>query len=79
MVRSLIDKGHQVALFNRGKTNPHLFPKIHKIRGDREKGRIGYQNLEEDKNYWDVVIDVWPENPHYVEEAIQILKDRKFN
>lgn len=28
-------RGHVVTLFNRGKTNPQLFPDVEKLRGDR--------------------------------------------
>lgn len=29
-------RGHEVTLFNRGKQNPHLFPDVEKLRGDRD-------------------------------------------
>ena len=35
MVRYAIARGHTVTLFNRGKTNTHLFPDLEKLRGDR--------------------------------------------
>ena len=34
-VRYAIARGHTVTLFNRGKTNTHLFPDLEKLRGDR--------------------------------------------
>lgn len=76
IVQSLQSAGHQVTLFNRGQTNPHLFPKVSKIKGDREKGHQGYENLVKTLHQWDVVIDVWPQKPQLVEEAITVLKDR---
>lgn len=76
IVNSLLDEGHNVTLFNRGITNPGLFPKLSKIKGDRKKGISGYQNLERTKKIWDVVIDVWPQNPNFVKNALAILKDR---
>ena len=42
LVGQLLDRGHAVTLFNRGKTNTHLFPDLEKIRGDREQG-IGHR------------------------------------
>jgi 2'-hydroxyisoflavone reductase len=45
-------RGHIVTLFNRGKTNPQLFPKLEKLRGDRD-GQL--DSLRGRK--WDVVID----------------------
>lgn len=37
LVRALLAAGHQVTLFNRGKTNLELFPELEKLRGDRLK------------------------------------------
>lgn len=36
LVLAALARGHVVTLFNRGKTNPDLFPEIEKIRGDRK-------------------------------------------
>lgn len=48
--------GHELTLFNRGKTRPGLFPNIEQIHGDRDpdKGE-GLKALEGRK--WDAVID----------------------
>jgi 2'-hydroxyisoflavone reductase len=52
LAEAALAQGHEITLFNRGKTNPHLFPAIEKICGDRDgvldalKGR-----------YWDAAID----------------------
>ena len=35
MVEYALARGHEVTLFNRGKTNTHLFPDIEKLKGDR--------------------------------------------
>jgi 2'-hydroxyisoflavone reductase len=35
VVEAAMDAGFEVTLFNRGKTNPHLFPELEKLRGDR--------------------------------------------
>src|SRR5262249_56489150 len=32
--------GHTLTLFNRGKTNPGLFPDIEKLHGDRDAGTL---------------------------------------
>lgn len=76
IVKSLLRGGHSVTLFNRGITNPHLFPNLKKVKGDREKGIPGYSNLRNHNEDWDIVIDVWPQNPHFVKDAIQIVKNR---
>jgi 2'-hydroxyisoflavone reductase len=45
-------RGHTLTLFNRGKTNPHLFPEIEKLRGDRD-GKLEALSGRR----WDAVID----------------------
>src|SRR5580704_439802 len=47
-------RGHAVTLFNRGKTNPGLFPDVETILGDRvtELGLLKGRD-------WDAVIDTW--------------------
>lgn len=72
IVNDLINAGHNLTLFNRGITNPHLFPQLLKIRGDREKGKKVYKTLQQQK--WDLVIDVWPSNPQFVAEAAESLQ-----
>lgn len=49
-------RGHQVTMFNRGKTRPDLFPGVEKLHGDRDpqKGE-GLKALE--GGSWDAVID----------------------
>lgn len=39
-VRAALANGHTVTLFNRGKTNPGLFPDVERLRGDREQGDL---------------------------------------
>ncbi len=54
LVETLIsDQSKELYLFNRGKTNPHLFPNINKIIGDRETDDI--QKIQAHK--WDYIID----------------------
>jgi len=49
-------RGHQVTMFNRGKTRPELFPGVEKLHGDRDpKKGEGLQALE--GRTWDAVID----------------------
>jgi len=76
IVRALINAGHNVTLFNRGITHPELFPGLSKIKGDRNMGLSGYGLLAKATTNWDVVIDVWPQNPNLVQDAIAILHNR---
>ena len=52
LVHSALGRGHEVALFNRGLTNPDLFPQVETILGDREKDLAQLSGRE-----WDAVID----------------------
>ena len=53
LVDSALARGHNVTLFNRGKTNPGLFPNVETILGDRE------HDIEKlNGRAWDAVIDV---------------------
>lgn len=36
VVEAAVARGFTVTLFNRGKTNPHLFPELEKLQGDRD-------------------------------------------
>ena len=36
IVEAALARGHEVTLFNRGETNPDLFPEAEKLRGDRD-------------------------------------------
>jgi 2'-hydroxyisoflavone reductase len=59
-------RGHTLTLFNRGKTAPHLFPDVEKLRGDR-KGDL--KSLEGRK--WDAVID----DTAYVPKQVKLSAD----
>ncbi len=52
IVDSSLTRGHTVTLFNRGKTNPGLFPSVETILGDRE-----YDIEKLSGRTWDAVID----------------------
>lgn len=52
LVEAALAQGHEITLFNRGKTNPHLFPAVEKLCGDRDA------NLNVLKGRrWDAAID----------------------
>ncbi|MBI4880175.1 MAG: NAD-dependent epimerase/dehydratase family protein [Planctomycetes bacterium] len=52
-VRAALARGHNMTLFNRGKTNADLFPELEKLHGDRETGDLA--SLA--GRTWDAVID----------------------
>ncbi|MDQ6830430.1 MAG: NAD-dependent epimerase/dehydratase family protein [Gemmatimonadota bacterium] len=69
-VRYAMQRGHKVTLFNRGKTNPGLFPDVEKFEGDRAVGN--YASLK--GHEWDVAIDNPTTIPRWVRQAGEALK-----
>jgi nucleoside-diphosphate-sugar epimerase len=63
-------RGHEVTLFNRGETNPELFPEAEKLRGDREHDLSAL-----DGRTWDAVIDPSGYVPHIVRASAEALAD----
>src|SRR5688572_14042225 len=61
LVDSARTRGHEVTLFNRGKSNPTLFPQLETILGDRE-----YDLDKLSGRAWDSVIDVAGNVPRVV-------------
>jgi 2'-hydroxyisoflavone reductase len=71
IVRSAIERGHTVTLFNRGKTNPGLFPNVETILGDR----MTQLDMLRGRN-WDAVVDTWAQGPTLVGRAAELLRDQ---
>jgi 2'-hydroxyisoflavone reductase len=63
-------RGHEVTLFNRGKTNPKLFPEAEKIHGDRERDLSPLEG-----RCWDAVIDPSGYVPQVVSASARALAD----
>jgi 2'-hydroxyisoflavone reductase len=70
LVNAALDHSHEVTLFNRGKSNPGLFPQLETIIGDREKD---VNKLE--GRIWDAVIDVAGYVPRIVRLSADVLKE----
>ncbi len=69
-VEYAMKRGHTVTLFNRGRTNPEMFPDVEKLRGDRN------DDLEALKGRrWDAVIDNSASIPRWVRLSADLLKD----
>jgi 2'-hydroxyisoflavone reductase len=68
-VRDALGRGHEVTLFNRGKTNPHLFPELEKLRGDRREGDL---SALEGRRF-DAVIDTSGYIPEHVTATATLL------
>jgi 2'-hydroxyisoflavone reductase len=70
MVEYALSRGHTVTLFNRGRTNAHLFPEVEKLVGDRNDDLTALEGRE-----WDVVLDNHSTLPRWVDRTTQLLKD----
>lgn len=62
--------GHKLTLFNRGRSNPGLFPDVETLIGDRD-GKIDALKGRD----WDVVIDDSGYVPRHVKLTADLLKD----
>lgn len=76
VVRAAVVAGHEVTLFNRGLTNPELFPHLEKLRGLRSPAASEENWSALGSRDWDAVIDVWPSDPALAETAALRLRDR---
>ena len=65
LVDTALARGHQITLFNRGQTNPNLFPDVETIIGDREHDIDKLSGRE-----WDAVIDTCGYVPRIVRESV---------
>jgi 2'-hydroxyisoflavone reductase len=70
VIDSALAHGHEVTVFNRGRTNPDLYPELEKLVGERAgsldalKGRT-----------WDAVVDTSGYVPHLVRASAEALAD----
>ena len=73
-VQYALDRGHEVTLFNRGRTNTDLFPELEKIVGNRDPeiddGLSGLADRQ-----WDAVIDTSGFVPRIVGASSDLLAD----
>ena len=75
MVEYAIARGHEVTLFNRGKTKPHLFPELEKLKGDRADDLASIETAIAAGKRWDAVIDNTAMIPRWVTDSAGLLKD----
>jgi 2'-hydroxyisoflavone reductase len=71
IVETTIQGGHQVTLFNRGKSNSDIFPQIEHLVGDRDGGLDVLRGRR-----WDSVIDTCGYIPRVVGDSTALLADR---
>lgn len=68
IVENALDRGHTLTLFNRGQSNPGLFPEAEEIHGDRD----GDLQLLGGR-HWDAVIDTSGYIPRIVRASAEFL------
>jgi 2'-hydroxyisoflavone reductase len=72
IAQAAIDRGHDVTLFHRGVTNPHLFPEAEHVHGDRHAGGLAALGARR----FDAIVDPSAYFPADVEAAAAINADR---
>ncbi len=74
MVRYALERGHEVTIFNRGRSAPGMFEGVEELTGDRAAGEIGALRGRR----WDAVIDnsaARADAPMWVRDSAGLLKD----
>lgn len=61
-------RGHEVTLFNRGQTNPELFPEAERLQGDRDGGLSVLEGRT-----WDAAVDTCGYFPRIVRASAKLL------
>lgn len=72
IVEYAVARGHQLTLFNRGKTNPGLFPDLESLRGNRDP-RVDEGLTALEGREWDAVIDTSGYVPRIVRASAEVL------
>jgi 2'-hydroxyisoflavone reductase len=62
--------GHELTLFNRGETNPELYPETERLRGNRDGDLSALEGRS-----WDAVIDTSGYVPRVVRASAALLRD----
>ncbi len=70
LIEAALAGGHNVTMFNRGRTNPHLVPQVERLVGDRDGGLDALRG-----RHWDAVIDTSGYVPRIVRQSAELLAD----
>jgi 2'-hydroxyisoflavone reductase len=68
LIEAALARGHEVTTFNRGQTNPALFPQLEKLHGDRDGGLSPLEGRT-----WDAVLDTSGYVPRHVRDSARLL------
>ena len=70
LAEAVLERGHELTLFNRGQTNPDLFPGVEKLHGDRDGDLAALEGCR-----WKAVIDTCGYVPRVVRQSAELLVD----
>lgn len=68
-VETALGRGHEVTIFNRGKSAPQMFPQIETLIGDRDNDLKALKGRK-----WDAVIDNSGYVPRWVKQTSELLR-----
>ena len=68
-VEEALGRGHNVTIFNRGKSGPDMFPQLENLIGDRDNDLKALKGRK-----WDAVIDNSGFVPRWVKQSTELLK-----
>ncbi len=71
LVEAILQAGHTPTFFNRGLTNPNLFPDVENLIGDRDGGLKALKRKK-----WDAVIDTSGFIPRIVRQTAKLLSGK---
>lgn len=71
IVEEALSRGYTVTIFNRGRSNPDLFPEVERLVGDRVGGDLEALRGRS----WDAVVDTSGYVPRVVRESAALLSD----
>lgn len=71
IVEAAQKRGWTITLFNRGKTNPGMFPDLEKLQGDRKDDLKSLEGRD-----WDYCVDTSGYVPRHVRDSATLLRDR---
>lgn len=70
LTEAALERGDEVTLFNRGRSNAEIYPDVEKIRGDRDGGLEALRGRR-----WDAVVDTSGYVPRVVRASAELLAD----
>lgn len=68
VIEAALARGHEVTLFNRGRTSPEAFQELERLQGDRDGGLDVLRGRR-----WDAVVDTCGYDPRVVADSCEVL------